>query len=163
MEFKVAHEFDAEVDAVAAAMLDLDFQKTLDGVGHLAERRVLEQKEKGSKTLRRSRCVLDIKIDGTAKKFIGNGDPAWVEVAEWDPAKLAWTWHIEPEVARDLLEASGRTELTATDRGTTIRTVEGKVKVKVPFYGGKVEGWIVEGLERSYDEEAELLADWLAS
>ena len=35
------------------------------------------------------------------------------------------------------------------------------VKVKVPLYGGKVEGWIVDGLEHAYAEEAERLQAWL--
>ena len=38
----------------------------------------------------------------------------------------------------------------------------GMVKVSVPLYGGKVEGWIVEGIEQAYDEEAERLERWLA-
>jgi hypothetical protein len=31
----------------------------------------------------------------------------------------------------------------------------------VPLYGGKVEGWIVDGLRAAYDEEADRLAEWL--
>jgi hypothetical protein len=30
-------------------------------------------------------------------------------------------------------------------------------------YGGRVEGWIVEGIERAYDEEATRLAEWIAT
>lgn len=161
MEFEMAHEFEADPETVAAAILDLDYQATLSGVGRLAEREVLSQEEGGSGVVRRTRCVLDIDISGPAKRFIGDGDPAWVEVAEWDAERMVWEWHIEPEVAAELLEARGTTELTASSGGT-IRHVTGKVRVKVPLYGGKVEGWIIEGLESAYDEEAQLLADWLA-
>ncbi len=160
MEFELVHEFDVDVDTVAEAILDPDFQNTLSDVGHLSDRKVLSQTEENGVLVRRTRCVLDIDVSGPAKKFIGDGDPAWVEVAEWDPSQHTWSWHIEPEVARDLLEAHGTTELTSSADGTT-RRVTGKVSVRVPFYGGKVEGWIVDGLESSYDEEAERLAKWL--
>jgi Protein of unknown function (DUF2505) len=49
------------------------------------------------------------------------------------------------------------------DGEKTVRRVTGTVKVRVPLYGGKVEGWIVDGLERAYEEEAERLAEWLES
>jgi hypothetical protein len=52
-------------------------------------------------------------------------------------------------------------ELKPSEHGT-IRVVLGTVKVRVPLYGGRVEGWIIDGLERAYDEEAQRLADWLA-
>lgn len=156
----MAHEFDADIDTVAGAILDLEFQATLSDVGHLAGREVLSQKEEAGCLVRRTRCVLDIDVSGPAKRFIGDGDPAWIEVAAWDPGQHIWTWHIEPEVAGDLLEAQGTTELTPSSHGT-IRHVTGKVRVRVPFYGGKVEGWIIDGLESSYDEEAERLAKWL--
>ena len=160
MEFEVAHEFEADVDKVAATLLDHDFQASLTGLEALAAREVLSQEETDGFIVRRVRCVLDINVDGIAKKFIGDSDPAWVEVGEWHPKESTWRWHIEPEAAADLLQASGRTVLFASERGT-IRKVTGTVKVRVPIYGGKVESWIIDGLERAYDEEAVHLEDWL--
>ncbi|MGH2754843.1 MAG: DUF2505 domain-containing protein [Actinomycetota bacterium] len=160
MEFEVAHEFEADVERVAEALLDLDFQASLEDVGALAGRKVLSQEENGDKVVRRIRCVLDINVDGVVRKFIGDSDPAWVEVGEWDSSRAQWRWHIEPEAAAHLLEAAGKTVLLPSDNGT-IRKVTGTVKVKVPLYGGKVERWIIDGLERAYDEEAGYLARWL--
>ena len=160
MEFEVAHEFEADVDTVAGTLLDHDFQASLKGLEALAAREVLSQEETDGFIVRRVRCVLDINVDGIARKFIGDSDPAWVEVGEWHPEESTWRWHIEPEAAADLLEASGRTVLLPSERGT-IRKVTGTVKVRVPLYGGKVEGWIIDGLERAYDEEAVHLEDWL--
>lgn len=160
MEFEVAHEFEAPLGQVAAAILDPAFQESLSDVGRLADRKVLSQEEEGGHIVRRTRCVLDIDISGPAKKFIGNGDPAWIEVAVWDEDRSIWDWHIEPEVAGELLEAQGTTELKESAEGT-VRVILGTVRVKVPLYGGKVEGWIIDGLESAYDEEAQRLADWL--
>ena len=160
MEFEVAHEFEADVDRVAETLLDHDFQASLKDIEALAGREVLSQSQLGDVIVRRVRCILDIDVNGMTKKFIGDSDPAWVEVGEWHAEESTWRWHIEPEAAADLLEASGKTVLIPSDRGT-IRKVTGTVKVRVPLYGGRVEGWIIDGLERAYDEEAVRLEEWL--
>ncbi|MDQ3954273.1 MAG: DUF2505 domain-containing protein [Actinomycetota bacterium] len=160
MDFTLHHPVDAAVDDVAAALLDADFQASLADVGGLKSREVLEQKEgAGGTVLRRTRCVLGRDL-GAAKRFLGNSEPAWVEEARWNPDDLTWSWRILPEVAADLLSASGTTVLHADGDGTE-RVVAGTVKVKVPLYGSRVEGVIVRGLEEAYSEEAERLQAWL--
>ena len=160
MDFEIAHELDAGIDGVARALLDEDFQNSLKDLGPLADRRVLSQTEQaGGKVRRETRCVLGIDL-GAARKFLGSSDPAWVEDATWDPERLTWRWVIKPEVGADLLKASGETTLTSAGE-RSIRRVTGKVQIRVPIYGGKVEGWIVDGLKQSYDEEAERLQAWL--
>ncbi len=161
MDFKISHTVDADPETVAEALLDREFQASLADLKALRERKVLSQKKaSGGLITRRIRCVLDVKISGTAKKFLGDGDPAWVEEATWHPEDLIWSWVIQPEVGGDLLAASGTISLQQARMGTE-RVVAGRVNVRVPFYGGKVEGWIVEGLKHSYAEEAERLSEWL--
>ena len=144
-------------------MLDENYQNSLADVGQLEERELIEQKTNGDgRVVRRVRCVLDIDLSGTAKRFMGEGDPAWVEKATWHQDKMRWDFVIEPEVASELLHARGTIGVEPNGEGT-LRTVSGKVKVRVPFYGGKVEGWIVKGLTDAYDEEAERLEAWLSS
>ena len=141
-------------------MLDEHYQRSLKTLGKL-RRELLDQGARADgEVIRRTKCVLDIEISGVAKKFIGEGDPAWVERATWNEETMEWTFTIDPEIARELLEADGTIRLS-DDGGGTLRTVEGQVKVKAPFYGGKVEGWIVNGLTDAYDEEAERLRAWL--
>jgi hypothetical protein len=157
VDFRIEHTFDADPDTVAKVMLDEDYQASLDGLGPLSERKVLEQKSLTNGTVqRRVRCVLDIDVSGAARKFIGDSDPAWIEHAIWHPGEMRWDWTIEPLAAQDLLKAAGQIELAPRDEGT-LRTVLGEVKVSVPLVGGKVEGWIVDGLGRAYDEEARVL------
>jgi len=162
VNFAITHTFGARPDDVAHALLDEDYQRSLRGVGPLKERSLLSQTMGSDGTVeRRVRCVLQIDIGGVARTFMGDGEPAWVEHATWDPRVMRWTWTIHPEVASDLLSAAGTIELQASGEGTA-RMVTGDVAVKVPFYGGKVEGWIVDGLTKAYDEEAKRLAAWLA-
>ena len=163
MDFEVEHTFSHPVEAVAEALLDPRFQESLGDIGALESRTLLSQEERADgAVVRRVRCVLDIDVKGPARKFIGDADPAWVEEAVWDPEASMWRWSIEPEVAANLLSARG--EIAIEDGGGgSIRRVLGVVKVSVPLYGGKVEGWIVEGIEQAYDEEAERLERWLGA
>ena len=161
MNFEISHSFPYEAEAVASAILDEGYQSSLADIESLKAREVLSQEEREDGTVvRRVRCVLDVHISGAARGFIGDGDPAWVEKAKWHPDRSEWHWVIEPEIAENLLEAEGTIRIKG-DGDKTTRIVEGFVKVKVPLYGGKVEGWIVEGLEHAYAEEAERLQAWL--
>lgn len=161
VDFEIAHEFDASAEEVADALLDEGFQDSLHDLGTLQVREVLAQQErKDGSVLRRTRCVLDLDVKGAAQKFLGNQRPAWIEEAVWDPNEMSWSWKVLPEVAGELLEAEGTISID-DDGGAAIRTVVGTVKVKVPLYGSKVEGWIVSGIEAAYDEEADRLAEWL--
>jgi hypothetical protein len=163
MDFEISHSFDTDVQTLSSVLLDEDYQRSLEDIGSLKERRLLSQ-NKGSDGLvhRRIRCVLDIKLSGVARRLLGDSDPAWIEEAVWHPEKSEWEWSIHPEVADELLDAGGTIGIQDSD-GRASRVVTGRVRVKVPVYGGKVEGWIVDGIERAYAEEATLLAAWLDS
>lgn len=161
MDFSLEHSFDAPAETLADALLDRRFQDSLGPVGHLRERKVLSQKKTpAGGAVRRTRCVLGIDVSGPARKLMGDGDPAWVEEATWDPAAFRWDWVIHPEIAEHLLTASGTIEVAGGD-GRSTRRVTGRIKVHVPFYGGRVEGWIRDGIEAAYEEEAARLAEWL--
>jgi Protein of unknown function (DUF2505) len=161
MEFKISHSFETDVETLSSVLLDEEYQRSLDDIGSLKERHLMSQREEADGRLhRRVRCVLDINVSGVAKSLLGNTDPAWIEEAIWHPEKSRWDWVIHPEVAKELLDAKGTIGIRDPGDGTQ-RTVAGTVKVKVPVYGGKVEGWIVDGIERAYDEEATRLAAWL--
>jgi hypothetical protein len=160
VDFAFEHWFEAPPAEVARAILDLDYQETLAGIDVLAGREILDQSEQSDgRVKRRVRCVLGVDL-GAARRFIGNSDPAWVEEAVWDPSTSRWEWRIIPEVAKDLLTASGYIEIDGGE-DESVRIVSGNVKVKVPIYGAKVETVIVRGLESAYGQEAERLAEWL--
>jgi hypothetical protein len=162
VDFEITHSFEVEPELVAQTMLDQDFQESLRKLGRL-KRELLDQKTQADgRVVRRTRCVLDIEISGMAKRLIGDGDPAWVENAIWSEEAMLWTFTIDPEIAKELLEAKGTIQIAGAEGGTQ-RTIEGHVKVKVPFYGSRVEGWIVEGLIDAYDQEADRLRAWIGN
>ncbi len=161
MRFELSHPFDATAEKVAAAMFDPAFQATLTDIGDLHDRTVLsvEESSLGGVT-RKVRCVLSLEISGMAKSMLGDSDPAWVQEEHWDATRMHCDWTIHPEVAGELLSAAGTIDIEPVGDKTT-RAVAGEVRVRVPLYGGKVERWIVDGVSRAYDEEADFLARWL--
>jgi len=162
VDFEITHSFEALPSDVAQAMLDEDYQETLRSLGRL-QRELLDQRtQTDGRVVRRTRCVLDIETSGVAKRIIGEGDPAWIENAIWSQEAMLWSFTIDPEIAKELLEAKGTIQISGSADGTK-RTIEGHVKVKVPLYGGRVEGWIVEGLIDAYDQEADRLRSWIGN
>jgi hypothetical protein len=161
VRFELEQTIPASYDDVVTATLDERYQRSLTDLPPLEHRELIEQFEDGDgRTVRITRCTLAISSGGAVSKFIGDSDPAWKEEATWHPEDSHWEWHILPEVAKELLSAKGR--IVLEERGDeTVRTITGEVKVRVPLYGGRVEGWIVEGLEHAYGEEADRLVEWL--
>ena len=160
MRFELSHSFAAPPEQVAAALFEPAFQDSLKSVGGLRDRTVLSQEPQDGGLVRRVRCVLDIEISGMARSMLGEADPAWVQVERWDGSRTHCDWMIEPEVAAELLTASGTIDIGSSSDGSS-RSVTGDVKVRVPLYGGKVEGWIVDGVTKAYEEEARQIAAWL--
>ena len=160
VRFELEQTIPATYDEVVAATLDEDYQRSLTDLPPLEHRELIDQFEDGDgRIVRITRCLLALHTS-SLNRFIGNSDPAWKEEATWHPDDSHWEWHVIPEVAKELLSAAGRIELE--DRGDqTQRTITGEVKVRVPLYGGKVERWIVAGLEHAYGEEADRLVEWL--
>ena len=161
MDFEIAHDIPASADRVAAVLLSEDYQRSLSDLASLADRELLSQQKDGNGVSRKIRCVLDIQLNSTAKRLVGDSDPAWVEESRWDPETMTWEWHVIPEVGAGLLEAKGTIAIEENGSDSARRHVTGRVKVNVPLYGGKVENMIVGGLERAYDEESSRLIAWL--
>lgn len=162
MDFEVGHQFAFTADELAAAMLDEAYQRSLSKIPPLESRELLGQASQPDGTVvRRVRCVLGVELPGAARKFLGNSEPAWVEEATWHPAAMRWDWTIVPEVAKELLSSHGTIRIERSSEKST-RWVRGRVSVKVPMVGGRVERVVVDGLRRAYEEEAHRLGAWVA-
>jgi hypothetical protein len=162
VKFELQHHFDASPSEVAGTILDRRYQESLDPIGPLKSRTLLSQDERDGHIVRSVRCVLDKTFAGPAKGILGSSDPAWVEESIWFPAEMTWRWTVVPEVAAAILSATGAMALFP-DGEATSRIVSGDVKVNVPFFGGRVEHAIVDGVTKVYDEEAKRLTRWLAT
>lgn len=163
VDFEIAHDIPASADRVEAALLSEDYQRSLSDLTSLADRELLSQESTdGGRVRRKIRCVLDVQLNSTAKRLVGDSDPAWIEESQWNPKTKTWDWKVIPEVGGSLLEAKGTIAIEEAGSDKVTRRVTGKVKVNIPLYGGKVEKTIVGGLERAYEEEAGRLSDWVS-
>ncbi len=162
MRFETEDRFDAPASAVAEVLLDPAFQEALTGVSkHLRSRDVIAQRDLGDGKVERDiRCVVEVDVPAL-QRFIGNAQPSWVEHSTWDPQAKRWTWVMKPEVGGALMSADASIEILDDEPGCT-RRVSGEVKVKVPFYGRRVEEVVIENLIDAYRDEADLIRQWLS-
>jgi len=93
-----------------------------------------------------------------------------------DPAKMSWitrteihpdegraAWEILPDYYPDRLSSDGLFRFDPGDTpGSTVVTVEGDLKVRVPVVGRSVERVIVSGLRRYIEAEVASIPDFVA-
>ncbi len=90
-------------------------------------------------------------------------DPAkltWIEDSTVDLSTHATACVIRPDNYANLLEGSYSALIASTGSGS-VRTVTGKIKVRVPLLGGKVEKAIIGGLEENADAQTTILTEFL--
>lgn len=161
MRFEVSHVFETPPEELAHALLDPGLQASLRDIGDLHDRTVVSLVEQpDGRVIREVRCVLALDVSGVARSMLGDADPAWIQHEAWSASRTHCDWVIHPEVAAELLSSAGTIDIAGSGSSSTRRIV-GDVKVRVPLYGGKVERWIVDGITRAYDEEAERVTAWL--
>jgi hypothetical protein len=86
----------------------------------------------------------------------------WVEESTCDLAAHTTSCVIKPDNYANLLQGSYEATIEPAGAGSA-RTITGKLKVKVPLLGGKVEKAIVGGLSENADAQAVLLASYLSA
>lgn len=105
--------------------------------------------------------TLPAEVPSVAKKFLG--DSVIIdEKQQWSPAddKGARTASVDVTFQGAPASAAGRLSLEPAADGSVCR-VELEVKSTVPLVGGKIEGIIVEQLERAVRQETKIGNKWL--
>ena len=69
---------------------------------------------------------------------------------------------IRPDNYDNLLQGSYEATIEPSGAGC-VRTVTGKIKVKIPLLGSKVEKAIIGGLQENSDAQVHLLEDFLGT
>jgi len=157
MEFEVRQTIAAPVDRVLATLVSPDFYAGLAGVPGVSAPTLRERHQDGDDV----RLVLGFAFDGSLPS---------VARAVVDPEKLTWaidlTVHLDrqgaefdvvPDHYPDLMQGSGA-QVFVDQGGSTERTTDGDLVVKVPFFGGKAEEAIVGGFRRYLLAEGDQVA-----
>jgi len=87
----------------------------------------------------------------------------WVEESTYDRAAHRTEFHIVADHYPDRIRCAGTVELHDDGQGGTRRIAEGKLEVKIPLVGGKIERAVVEGLADQATTQARVVGEWLVS
>ena len=96
-----------------------------------------------------------------AKAILGNNNLTWVQTVTIDKASKTGTIEIVYMEGKVPGTCTGTVTYTE-DGGTTTRTIEGSLVVKILFAGPQVEKRLVEALAVRFDAEAAALNEHLA-
>lgn len=152
MRFALTQSIGAPVDDVAMAYANEDLYASLTGTSRLSRPEVVDRSE--------DRGVVTL---GLRYRFVGDLSSAVTAVV--DPARLSWVEEsvhdleartvkvrLLPDHYADRLRCSG-TYRYRPDGDTTIRMIEGDLRVRALLVAGAVEKAIVSGLEEHLDSE----------
>jgi hypothetical protein len=158
--FSAQHEFDATPAMVAATMTDPDFVSTVE-LPDLERAEVLEHHAGHEGRVIRYRYRFVGRLDPIARRVLGKDRISWVQEVRVDAGDAHGVLAVVPDVRADRLKFAGEYRLEAHD-GTTVRSLQGELSIKVPLIAGRAEQHILPGLLRRIDLEADALRAWLA-
>lgn len=158
MRFDVQQRFQADPDRVLALYTDADFYPHLAGLPKVSAPEVLERRAEGDRVLLRVRYAFTADLPSAARAMIDPAKLTWVDETWFDLANRTARTTLIPDHYPDKMTCRASATFTATTTrgadGSTIRRIEGDLRVRVLLVGGKVEGAIVSGLrEHLTDEE----------
>jgi uncharacterized protein DUF2505 len=159
--FSARHEFDATPPTVAATMTDPDFVVGVE-LPDLEPAEVLEHRADGDGRMIRYRYRFVGHLDPIARRVLGKDRISWVQEVRVDAGDAHGVLAVVPDVRADRLHFAGEYRLEALE-GTTVRSLQGELSIKVPLIAGRAEQHILPGLLRRIDLEADALRRWLAA
>jgi len=122
---------------------------------------VLSREEAGDTVTLRVSYHYTGSLDSLARRVLRSGDVTWVQETRLDRSTHRTTFTVTPKVHADRFECGGAMQITQGTDGTTLRVIDGELKIKVPLFGSRAEGLILPGLRSRMQREAELLDEWL--
>ncbi|MGZ6969963.1 MAG: DUF2505 family protein, partial [Acidimicrobiia bacterium] len=108
------------------------------------------------------RYLFQADLSAAVTRVVDPSKLTWIEASTCDLSIHTTTCVIRPDNYANLLQGSYEAAISASGSGC-VRTITGRIKVKVPLLGGKVEKAIVSGLSENADAQTSLLAEFLGS
>jgi hypothetical protein len=160
MDFSVEHRFAAPAAAVAALMVDPEFEGTVE-LPDLALPEVLEHGRVGNEAVLRLRYEFTGHLDPIARRVVRNRTLTFVQEVRLDTGTGQGRLRLTVEADPDRVHGAATIRIDADGDGTSIRRMRGAFKVSVPLIGGTAERAILPGVLRRMDVEATALAQQL--
>jgi hypothetical protein len=137
---------------------DLDARMQKNTAVH---RHLVAEREEGGQRITRYRFVPEKKLPGPVAKIAGTDRLTYEQENRFDPATKVLKWKVFPAILPDKVTAEGTFTVRPTSAGCE-RVVEGKIEVRVPLVGGRIEQAIVTDVEAAYDTAAEVTRSFIA-
>jgi hypothetical protein len=162
VDFTLHQEIPAPVDVVDAALVNPDFLTRMDELPKLGSAEVVANDRDGDIVRLQVRYLFQADLSAAVTRVVDPTKLTWIEDSTVDLSAHHTTCVIRPDNYANMLEGSYEATIAASDSGC-VRTVTGKIKVRVPLLGGKVEKAIVGGLTENSDAQTLLLTEFLGS
>jgi hypothetical protein len=121
---------------------------------------VVRHDDRGERILIEVRFAFTGSVSPAVRAVIDPDKMSWVTRTEVRPAEARTIWEVLPDHYPDRLEARGGYRFEEGEGpGSTVVTVEGDLKVRVPLVGRSVERVIVSGLRTYIEDEVASIAD----
>jgi len=153
VRFDLTQTLAAPVDEVARAYASAELYETLGGNDKLGPPDVLSRTERGDTVTLRIRYQFVADLSAAVTAVVDPKKLTWVEESVHDLAAHSVAVTLHPDHYADRLRCTGRYGYTAKG-DTTVRQVNGDLKVKVLFVAGQVERALVSGLKEHLEAEA---------
>lgn len=160
MDFEISQDIARPVDAVEAALVDPAFLVRMVELPKLGAAEVLDQRRDGDVVHQDVRYLFQAELSRAVTRVVDPERLTWIERSKCDLATHETRCEIRPDHYAGLL--AGEYTAIVLDQGKgTRRTLSGKLKVKMPLIGGKVEGAIVGGIRENAAAQIGLIEAFL--
>ena len=163
MKFRLEQRFPAPVDDVEDAYVDADLFAHLHRQADLGRPELLDRTDEGGTVRLRVRYAFTGELGPPLSSLVEPARITWVEESTLDRSTHRTEFHIVADHYPDRLRCSGTVELCDDGAGGTLRVAEGRLEVKIPFVGGKVERAVVDSLTDQAATQARVVGEWLVS
>jgi Protein of unknown function (DUF2505) len=160
VDFTLTQRISAPVDAVDEALVDPSFLTRMAELPKLGSAEVVGHERDGTTIRLQVRYLFQADLSPAVTKFVDPAKLTWIEDSTCDLAGHRTTCVIRPDNYDNLLQGGYEASI-ARSGSVSVRTVTGRIKVRVPLLGGKVEKAIVGGLEENAEAQTTILNEFL--
>lgn len=163
MKFRLEQHFPSPVEDVEDAFVDPDLFSHLHEEADLGRPELLDRVDEGDLVRLRVRYAFTGELGPPLSSLVEPARITWVEESTLDRRTHRTEFHIVADHYPDRLRCSGTVELRPEGDGGSVRVAEGKLEVKIPLVGGKVERAVVDSLVEQAATQAVVVSAWLVS
>ena len=159
MRFDAEQRFAMPVDRLLELFTDPDFYPTLIGLPEISVPEVVSHQASDGVVRIDMRQRYTGELPAAARSMIDPDRLTWVEQLVFDLGRASATSRLVPDHYPDRLTCTGVYTFRAGPGGveTSVRRLDGDLKVRVPLVGGRVENALVSGLRQHARAEQDLI------